>query len=130
LVISKDIGSDSTGLSLAKSDTIRFRTKSETEYGSLKINFVNFQANKNPVLQFVKTNDVVKSYPLNAPTWSAALFEPGEYELRILYDDNKNGIWDTGNYSKKLQPEKAYSIPQKLNIRANWENERDIVLPR
>jgi hypothetical protein len=71
---------------------------------------------------------VVKSYALTIPTWSAALFEPGEYELRILYDDNQNTLWDAGNYAKKLQPEKVYSISQKLNIRANWENERDIQL--
>ena len=128
LIVSKDVGSDSTGLVLAKSDTIRFRTKSETDYGSLKINFTNFDKSKNPVLQFVRNSEVVKSYALTIPTWSAALFEPGEYELRILYDDNQNTLWDAGNYAKKLQPEKVYSISQKLNIRANWENERDIQL--
>ena len=30
--------------------------------------------------------------------------EPGEYQIRILYDTNKNGKWDPGDYSKKLQP--------------------------
>jgi len=130
LIILNDVGSDSTGLTLAKSDTIRFKTKSETEYGSLKITFTNFNKLQNLVLQFVQNNEVEKSYPLTAATWSAPLFEPGDYELRILYDENKNELWDTGNYSKKIQPEKVYSIPQKLNIKANWENERDIELPR
>ncbi|MEP6594552.1 MAG: Ig-like domain-containing domain [Ginsengibacter sp.] len=128
LILLKDAVTDSTGLTLAKSDTIRFKTRSETDYGSIKITFTNFNKTKNPVLQFVRTNEVVKSYPLAAATWSAPLFDPGEYELRILYDENKNGLWDTGNYGKKLQPEKVYGIPQKLNIKANWENERDIEL--
>ena len=126
LVILKDVGKDSTGLVLAKSDTIRFKTKGEIEYGSIKINFTNLDKSKNPVLQFVKSDQVVKSYPLTTATWSVLLFEPGEYELRILYDTNNNGIWDTGNYIQKLQPEKVYSIKQKLSIKANWENERDI----
>ncbi len=130
LIILKDIGSDSTGLVLAKSDTIRFKTRSETSYGSIKINFINFNKSKTLVLQFAKNNEVVKSYPLSSANWSAPLFEPAEYELRILYDENNNGYWDTGNYGKKLQPEKVYSLPQKLNIKANWENERDIELPR
>ena len=65
LIILKDAGSDSTGLVLAKSDTIRFKTKSETDYGSIKINFTNFNKTKNPVLQFVKSDEVVKSYPIN-----------------------------------------------------------------
>jgi hypothetical protein len=128
LIILKDVGSDSTGLTLAKSDTVRFRTKNEADYGSIKINFTNLDRTKNPVLQFVKTDLVVKSYRLTATTWSAPLFEPGDYELRILFDENKNGVWDTGNYDKKIQPEKVYTIPQKLNIKANWENERDIQL--
>jgi uncharacterized protein (DUF2141 family) len=130
VIILKEIGKDSIGLELAKSDTIRFKTRSEAEYGNIKINFINFNKAQNPVLQFVKSDEVVKSYPLATSTWSAALFDPGEYDLRILYDENDNGIWDPGSYEKKIQPEKVYSIPQKLSIRANWENERDIELPR
>jgi hypothetical protein len=61
-------------------------------------------------------------------TYTNKLFVPGEYEVRILYDDNKNGKWDTGDYTKKLQPEKVIALPQKLSIRANWDNERDIIL--
>ena len=76
----------------------------------------------------MKSDQVVKSYALTTATWSVPLFEPGEYELRILYDTNNNGIWDTGNYSERRQPEKVYSIKQKLSIKANWENERDIQL--
>jgi hypothetical protein len=45
-----------------------------------------------------------------------------------LFDSNNNGKWDTGDYSKKLQPEKAITLKEKLAIRANWDNERDIKL--
>ena len=53
---------------------------------------------------------------------------PGEYKLRILFDDNRNGIWDPGDYSKKLQPEKVITLKEKLGVRGNWDNERDIKL--
>ena len=33
---------------------------------------------------------------------------------------------DPGNYPKKLQPEKAITLKDKLAIKANWDNERDI----
>ena len=79
-------------------------------------------------MQFVTGNEVVNSFPLNSSQWSAKFFNPGDYELRILEDRNQNGIWDPGNYHLKLQPEIVYAIPQKLNIRADWENERDIIL--
>lgn len=128
LIIPKDFGEDSSGIALLKSDTIRFKTKKEGDYGSIKINFKNLSKFKNPVLEFVLNNEIVNSYPLTAASWSQKLFEPGDYEMRILEDDNKNGVWDTGNYHLKLQPEKVYAIPQKVNIRADWENERDIIL--
>jgi len=85
---------------------------------------------KNPVLQFVKDDVVISSYPLVSDTWNAPLFNPGEYEMRILFDDNKNGIWDPGNFAQKKQPEKVYSISQKLSIRQNFEKDVDIELPK
>ena len=131
LVILKDFATDSTGLSLAKSDTLRFKTKGETDYAIVKLKFLNFNKNKNPVLQFVQNNEVVNAFPLTSDTWNAQLFNPGEYELRILYDDNRNGIWDTGNFAKKIQPEKVYSISQKLSLRENFERDIDnIELPK
>jgi len=128
LIIPKDFATDTLGTALVKSDTIRFKTKKESDYGSIKINFKNLEKFKNPVLQFVANNEVTKYFPLISSQWSVKFFDPGDYELRILEDVNQNGIWDPGNYHLKLQPEKVYAVPQKINIRADWENERDIIL--
>ncbi len=128
LIIPVDFATDTTGTALLKADTIQFKTKKEGDYGSIKLNFTNLEKFKHPVLQFVNNNEVVNSYPLTFPKLSIALFAPGDYELRILDDTNQNGIWDTGNYELKKQPEKVYSFPQKINIRANWDNEKDIAL--
>jgi uncharacterized protein (DUF2141 family) len=128
LIIPKDFAADTSGVTLAKTDTIHFKTKKEGDYGSIKINFKNLSKFKNPVLEFVLNNAIVKSYALTSATWSTKLIEPGDYEVRILEDDNKNGVWDVGSYHLKRQPEKVYAISQKINIRADWDNERDIVL--
>jgi len=130
LVIVKDFAADSTGLTLAKPDTIRFKTKGEDDYGIVKLKFINLDRSKNPVLQFVQNNIVINAYPLTSDTWSSSLFNPGEYEMRILYDENKNGVWDAGNFAKKIQPEKVYSIAQKLSVRENFEKDIDIELPK
>ena len=128
LVIQKDAFADSSGIKLAKNDTISFTTKSEGDYGSMRLHFNNLDLSKNPVLQFVQSDNIVKSVPLTTNEWSARLFEPGEYELRLLNDDNKNGVWDPGNFDKKQQPEIVSRIPRKLNVKANWDNEVDINL--
>jgi hypothetical protein len=45
---------------------------------------------------------------------------PGEYYVRLIYDENENKRWDSGNYLKKKQPENIIYYPTKLEIRANW----------
>ena len=56
------------------------------------------------------------------------MFPPGDYGVRILYDKDKNGKWTPGNYLKKLQPELVIALPQKLAVKADWDNEREINL--
>ena len=119
---------DSSGRKLTKSDTIRFKTKSSSEYGSLKLVFHKLDISKHPLLEFIEADNIKWKFPLTSNEWEQKLFLPGEYEVRILYDENNNGEWDPGNYSSKHQPERAITLPQKISVKANWENERDIQL--
>jgi hypothetical protein len=47
--------------------------------------------------------------------------EPGKYMMRIVIDENKNGIWDTGDLLGKVQPEPIIYYQQEIELRANWE---------
>ncbi len=125
-IINSDAVQDSTGNKLAKTDTLKIVAKSDVDYGRITIRFNNYDQSKNPVLQFVSNQVVKYSFPLSGPEWSNKRFPPGEYELRILNDHNQDGQWTPGNYGKKIQPERAITLPQKLAIRADWDNERDI----
>ena len=54
----------------------------------------------------------------------AALFRyvnPGTYYMRLCIDKNDNGVWDTGNYKEKRQPEEVFYYPGNLSLRANWD---------
>ena len=128
LIINADAAVDSSGINLVKTDTLRFTTKKEADYGNLVLRFSGLDLAKHPVVQFVQNEELKAAYPLTANEWNKKLFKPGEYDIRILFDDNNNGKWDPGSYSKKRQPEKVIALPQKLSIRANWDNERDIKL--
>jgi uncharacterized protein (DUF2141 family) len=119
---------DSANLHLTKADTIRFTTRQQSDYGNVVLRFSNLDLAKHPVLQFAQGEEVKKSYPLSTLEWSNKFVTPGEYEIRILFDENKNGKWDPGDYSKKLQPEKVITLSQKIAIKANWDNEREIKL--
>jgi len=83
----------------------------------------------NPVLQFIQGDDVKYSYVFKNNTFLAPLFRPGEYEIRIVSDRNKNGVWDTGQFfGEHRQPEIVRRITRKINVKANWDNEIDIQL--
>ncbi|GAC1437785.1 MAG: hypothetical protein NVSMB63_00170 [Sediminibacterium sp.] len=129
LVIAKDAVADSAGITLPKADTLHFYTKKESEYGSLRLNFTNLDLSRNPVLQFIQNGSIVESFVLTGPVLNKKLYKPGNYELRVLFDRNKNGIWDPGKFfGAKQQPEIVQLIPNQLNIRANWDNEVTIPL--
>lgn len=128
LIINSTAVADSAGNSLPKSDTIHFSSKKISDYGNIVLRFTNLDLTKHPVLQLLVGDEIKFSYPLTASEWNKKIFKPGEYEMRILYDDNNNGKWDPGHYSKKIQPEKAITLPQRLNVKGNWDNEQDIKL--
>ncbi len=45
-----------------------------------------------------------------------AMFLPGKYNLRLFYDQNNDGFWNTGNYLKKIQPEKVYIYNKTITL--------------
>lgn len=54
--------------------------------------------------------------------------DPGKYGIRVIFDENQNGRWDTGSYLKKLQPERISYFPDIIEVRANWELEQTFVI--
>jgi uncharacterized protein (DUF2141 family) len=128
LIVNKQAICDSDSVFMRRTDTLAFKTKAESEYGSILIRVLNFDKRKHPVLELVQDSKIVKSVPLTTAEWSDNLFEPGDYYIRILFDTNNNGKWDPGNYSKKRQPEKVISFDKILSIKADWDNEREIQL--
>ncbi len=113
LVIEQDAVSDSAGRMLAKNDTLSFVTLRESDYGSIRIRFQNLDTSKHPVLQLVQNDKIVQAVPLTNYEWFKKFILPGEYELRMLYDANRNGVWDAGSYVEKRQPEVVQSIVTK-----------------
>lgn len=124
LLIDKNAVTDTLNNTLAKNDTIKFTTLDEKNYGSIKIRYN--QNTTNAVLQVISNGKLFMSIPLTSKEIFKKLFKPGEYDLRVLLDENQNGIWDSGNYNQKKQPEKVIALTTKLLIKANWDNELEL----
>lgn len=130
IILDRDFADDSAGRKLLKTDTLNFNTKKLSDYGQLNIRMRNLGGIQNPVLLFIQNDQVVFSTPLSANgTFRSTLFNPGDYDLRILADTNRNGKWDPGDFfGTKRQPEVVRPVPRKLVVKPGMENEFDVSL--
>jgi hypothetical protein len=111
-----------------KNDTLSFvfNTKSLTDYGNLQVNLKS--AKRFPLLLeilTVKGEVVASAISKGEKTLTFDALEPNIYKLRIIYDDNGNGIWDTGSYLDKRQAEEIQYYPKEIDVRANWDVEQE-----
>lgn len=111
-------------LSGSSNDTIikHFVTKSLADYGHLFVNITLENPGQNHIVQLLQKEVVLREFHLEQN--NQIRFEyliPAEYRLKVIYDLNGNGEWDTGSYSEKRQPEKVNYFPDEINIRANWD---------
>ena len=51
-----------------------------------------------------------------------------DYFVKVIFDENKNKIWDTGNFLNRIQPEEVFHFKEEFVIRANWIIEEKIVV--
>ncbi|WP_164849886.1 Ig-like domain-containing protein [Mucilaginibacter limnophilus] len=57
-------------------------------------------------------------------------FPTAKYTVRVIYDANKNGRWDSGNVRQMRQPENIWIYDKEITLRANWEAEEAITIPK
>ncbi|MFM8806816.1 MAG: Ig-like domain-containing protein [Sphingomonadales bacterium] len=127
LVVAKGAFSDSSGKTLLKTDTLDFTTKRKTDYGKVKLRLRGLDLQRKPVLQWTQNEKLILQAVLNKADFIDELFMPGDYQLRILYDTNGNGRWDTGQFfGTRRQPERVTAIDKKISIKPGWTNEYEI----
>lgn len=131
LILPQKSIADSLHNMLVKADTLKFVIKPASSYGTVLIRTNGFQQFKHPVLLFTQDDKIKYSYPITQPILRIPLILPGDFTLKILEDDNHNGIWDTGEYGvTKKQPEKINLVGTTISIKADWENEFNIILKK
>jgi hypothetical protein len=54
----------------------------------------------------------------------------GKYMIRVVYDENRNGKWDSGNVKQRRQPENIWVSDKVIALRPNWEAEESITIPK
>ena len=107
----------------------RFSTQSYADFGNLRLN-VGGSVRYPLIVQLtdeagVTQRELIADQPQQ---FEFNNLEPSNYMIRVIFDENANGIWDTGSYLNKIQPEKVSYYPDVIDVRANWELEQTFVI--
>lgn len=120
-----------TDLFDATNDTIskELRTAALADYGKVILHLQNVQ--NYPILvqlTDLKGNVQAEKYSTGGNSFEFKYLKPGKFFIRIIFDRNENGKWDTGDYLEKRQPEKIEYFPDTLDVRANWDINQSFIL--
>ncbi len=104
--------------------SVYFKTQSLNYYASIIVNLTNVKCPL--ILQLLKGDVVYKQlFTSNDSKLVFKYLNPEEYSLKLIYDTNANGIWDTGDFLRKIQAEKVDFYRYKKSLRSNSEYEID-----
>lgn len=119
-----------------QNDTLNYKlsTRTYADYGNLRINLQN--VNRFPIIVEItdtKGKVIASHYSEEETQINFENLEPNTFNVRVIYDDNKNGIWDSGNYMERRQPEEVIYLQmpnnEPVNVRTNWDVEQPFILP-
>ena len=103
----------------------RFSAREEDYYGMVSLNVTGVEM---PIIaQLVSNNESEKVIAWKLINENGRItfdyLKPEKYRVKIIYDSNGNGKWDTGSYQDKYQPERVSYINEVVKVRSNWEKE-------
>jgi len=109
----------------SNNDSIQYNVVSQTleDYGNIFLDVI-LSNNSKYILQLIDSDmDVIREFKNieSNSTYSFDYIVPGKYTFRLIEDLNNNGVWDTGDYLKKRQPEPVFYYTNELEVRANWD---------
>lgn len=105
-----------------------FGFESLEKYGSLTIKV------KNPKPGYTVTllkkdgsplNNQVLDIKNNIGETTFFFLKAGSYWVRMWYDRNQNGKWDTGDWDSGLMPEEMWYLNHEFEVKANWDIETE-----
>ena len=108
---------------------VSFKTRSYNDYGQLILDLtITEELAHQVIIQLLAENDMVINEKLisdDIPI-SYNYLLPGKYKIKVIFDRNNNGRWDTGNYIEKEQPEDVLFFNKLIEIRPNWVSEESM----
>lgn len=114
---------------------IKFRKQAKNELGKITLKLL-LNKKQSYVVQLTDEKGFVareSSFSLSLSSSNAVSIDftgvtPGTYGVRVIFDGNGNGKWDTGNFTQLKQPETVFTSSKKLKVIADWDVEEEITV--
>ncbi|SMC43211.1 Ig-like domain-containing protein [Cellulophaga tyrosinoxydans] len=114
-----------------KNDTIVYAIKTAgfEDFGNLEL-VLNGSVTYPAIIQLTDEKGALirEQFATEPATFYFNYLRPSKYLIRVISDTNGNKKWDTGNYLKKLQPERVSHSPTVIEMRANWKEKYTFTL--
>ncbi|GGG37332.1 hypothetical protein GCM10011414_03400 [Croceivirga lutea] len=112
-------------------DTLNYKlsTGSYADYGNLNLTISGAVTYPIIVQLLTDKGEIVRENWSQKPqTLRLENLKTGNYTVRVIFDENSNKKWDTGNYLTGKQPEKIVHYPDVFEMRANWEANENFII--
>ena len=115
-----------------KNDSIisKINILNKKEFGNIILSIKDLDKGKSYICQILSgTGLVEEEFFIDNVSSIEKRFENmrlDQYSFKIIEDLNKNRVWDTGDYDKKLQPERIFLQKSNEALRADWDLEMEI----
>lgn len=106
----------------------KFSTKSLESYGTINLSVSNVNSTVIIELLTDKKEPISSSILSENKTLIYTNLVPQKYIVRAIFDENNNGVWDTGSFLQKINPEKVQYFDLVLELRANWDLNETFIL--
>ncbi|MBZ4037311.1 Ig-like domain-containing protein [Flavobacterium sp. 17A] len=113
-------------------DTLSYKltTKELEDYGNLILNLQNVK--RFPIIVEITNkkgdNVLASEYSEGQTRIEFNLVVPEEFTIRVIYDDNKNKVYDTGSFLNKTYSEEVFYYQKAVDVRSNWDVDQPIDL--
>ena len=107
-----------------------FKTYDVEYYGALDFAIEGLDSSATHIFQLEEDGVGIRYEILinSDTTLSFPQMEPGKFVVRLINDENDNGIWDPGDYWSDRQPERVLYFPDNIQVRSNWVQELNWVI--
>lgn len=96
-----------------------YKPQNNEDYGIIK-GSISTSYNKY-LIQLIDNKGVITHTTSSKNEYTFKNVVPGGYSIRVLIDENNDGMFESGSYINRTLPELIYFFNKPLRIKANWE---------